>query len=63
MRVAILLEERCKPNSNAFAYLKKYSEMCDRDCNLYHTFLSISLDMQRRCYWVYNAPLEVLPPS
>ena len=32
MRVAILLEERCKPNSNAFAYLKKYSEMCDRDC-------------------------------
>ena len=27
--VAILLEERCKPNSNAFAYLKKYSEMCD----------------------------------
>ena len=25
MRVAVLLEERCKPNSNAFAYLKKYS--------------------------------------
>ena len=24
MRVAVLLEERCKPNSNAFAYLKKY---------------------------------------
>ena len=32
MRVAVLLEERCKPNSNAFAYLKKYSEMCERDC-------------------------------
>ena len=32
MRVAVLLEERCKPNSNAFAYLKKYSEMCDREC-------------------------------
>jgi len=32
MRVAVLLEERCKPNSNAFAYLKKYAEMCDREC-------------------------------
>ena len=32
MRVAVLLEERCKPNSNAFAYLKKYSKMCDREC-------------------------------
>ncbi|MGB1461044.1 MAG: ribosome biogenesis/translation initiation ATPase RLI [Candidatus Thalassarchaeaceae archaeon] len=32
MRVAVLIEERCKPNSNAFAYLKKYSEMCDREC-------------------------------
>ena len=32
MRVAVLLEERCKPNSNAFAYLKKYSEMCEREC-------------------------------
>jgi|TARA_B100001996_G_scaffold11563_1_gene9662 ATP-binding cassette subfamily E protein 1 len=32
MRVAVLLEERCKPNSNAFAYLKKYSAMCDREC-------------------------------
>ena len=32
MRVAVLLEERCKPNINAFAYLKKYSEMCEREC-------------------------------
>ena len=32
MRVAVLLEERCKPNSNASAYLKKYSEMCEREC-------------------------------
>ena len=32
MRVAVLLEERCKPNSNAFAYLKKYSAMCEREC-------------------------------
>ena len=32
MRVAVLLEERCKPNSNAFAYLKKYAAMCDREC-------------------------------
>jgi len=32
MRVAVLLEERCKPNSNAFAYLQKYAAMCERDC-------------------------------
>ncbi len=32
MRVAVLLEERCKPNSNAFAYLQKYADMCDREC-------------------------------
>ena len=32
MRVAVLLEERCKPNSNAFAYLKKYSTLCEREC-------------------------------
>ncbi|RAH07393.1 MAG: ribosome biogenesis/translation initiation ATPase RLI [Methanobacteriota archaeon] len=32
MRVAVLIEERCKPNSNAFAYLKKYSAMCEREC-------------------------------
>ena len=32
MRVAVLLEERCKPNSNAFAYLQKYAAMCEREC-------------------------------
>tara|TARA_Y100000768_G_scaffold117350_1_gene86663 strand:+ start:5695 stop:7464 length:1770 start_codon:yes stop_codon:yes gene_type:complete len=32
MRVAVLIEERCKPNSNAFAYLQKYSTMCEREC-------------------------------
>jgi len=32
LRVAVLIEERCKPNSNAFAYLKKYSAMCEREC-------------------------------
>ena len=32
MRVAVLLEDRCKPNSNAFAYLQKYSAMCEREC-------------------------------
>jgi len=26
------LEDRCKPNSNAFRYLEKYSEMCEREC-------------------------------
>ena len=32
MRVAVLLEDRCKPNSNAFSYLQKYSAMCEREC-------------------------------
>ncbi|MBI88391.1 MAG: ribosome biogenesis/translation initiation ATPase RLI [Euryarchaeota archaeon] len=32
MRVAVLIEERCKPNSNAFSYLKKYSALCEREC-------------------------------
>ena len=32
MRVAILVEDRCKPNSNAYAYLKKYSALCEREC-------------------------------
>ena len=32
MRVAVLLEDRCKPNSNAYSYLKKYSAMCDMEC-------------------------------
>ena len=32
MRVAVLLEDRCKPNSNAHRYLKKYSALCDMEC-------------------------------
>ena len=32
MRVAVLLEDRCKPNSNAYVYLKKYSALCDMEC-------------------------------
>ena len=32
MRVPVLIQERCKPNSNAFAYLQKYSKMCEREC-------------------------------
>ncbi|MEE2747143.1 MAG: ribosome biogenesis/translation initiation ATPase RLI [Candidatus Thermoplasmatota archaeon] len=32
MRIAVLLEDRCKPNSNAFAYLKKYAGMCGAEC-------------------------------
>ena len=32
MRVAVLLEDRCKPNSNAYSYLKKYSALCDMEC-------------------------------
>ena len=32
MRIAVLLEDRCKPNSNAFAYLTKYAGMCGAEC-------------------------------
>ncbi|MDE0857492.1 MAG: ribosome biogenesis/translation initiation ATPase RLI [Candidatus Poseidoniaceae archaeon] len=32
MRVAILLQERCKPNSNAFKYLQKYAGLCGGEC-------------------------------
>ena len=32
MRVAVLLEERCKPNSPAFDYLQKYAGMCGAEC-------------------------------
>ena len=32
MRVAILDQERCKPNSNAFKYLQKYAGMCGSEC-------------------------------
>ena len=27
-----MVEDRCKPNSNAYAYLKKYSALCEREC-------------------------------
>ena len=32
MRVAILDQERCKPNSNAFKYLQKYAGLCGSEC-------------------------------
>lgn len=32
MRVAILLQDRCKPNSNAFKYLQKYAGLCGAEC-------------------------------
>ena len=32
MRIAVLLEERCKPNSSAFMYLQKYAGMCGGEC-------------------------------
>lgn len=32
MRVAILDQERCKPNSNAFSYLQKYAGACGSEC-------------------------------
>ena len=32
MRVAVLLQERCKPNSNAFKYLQKYAGLCGGEC-------------------------------
>ena len=32
MRVAILDQERCKPNSNALKYLHKYAGMCGGEC-------------------------------
>jgi ATP-binding cassette subfamily E protein 1 len=32
MRIAVLIEDRCKPKSDAFDYLKKWSGSCGRDC-------------------------------
>ena len=32
MRVAVLLEDRCKPNTPAFDYLMKYAGSCGREC-------------------------------
>ena len=59
MRVAVLLEERCKPNSNAFAYLKKYSEMCERECiqvegskcKILETACPVCFTRAKHCRW------------
>ena len=32
MRIAVLIEDRCKPNSPAFMYLQKYAGMCGGEC-------------------------------
>ena len=32
MRVAVLNQDRCKPNSNAFKYLQKYAGVCGAEC-------------------------------
>ena len=32
MRVAVVVQERCKPKSNAYLYLQKWSQMCDKEC-------------------------------
>ena len=32
MRIAVLLEDRCKPKSDAFAYLKKWAGSCGGEC-------------------------------
>ena len=32
MRIAVVIQERCQPKSNAFDYLKKWSQMCSKEC-------------------------------
>ena len=32
MKVAVLLQDRCKPKSEAFRYLEKYAGMCGAEC-------------------------------
>ena len=32
MRVAVLIQDRCKPNSNAFRYLERFAGMCGGEC-------------------------------
>ncbi len=32
MRIAVLIEDRCKPNSPAFMYLQKYAGSCGAEC-------------------------------
>ena len=54
MRVAVLLEERCKPNSNAFAYLKKYSDVKES---------AFRLRDQNVRFWKRHVPFASLEPS
>ena len=32
MKIAVLIEERCKPKSEAFAYLERYAGTCGGEC-------------------------------
>ena len=32
MKIAVLIEERCKPKSEAFAYLSRYAGTCGSEC-------------------------------
>jgi len=32
MRIAVVIPERCKPKSNAFEYLERWSKTCSMDC-------------------------------
>ena len=32
MKVAVLIQDRCKPKSEAFRYLEKYAGMCGAEC-------------------------------
>ena len=32
MRIAVLFEDKCKPNSPAFEYLQKYAGSCGAEC-------------------------------
>jgi ATP-binding cassette subfamily E protein 1 len=32
MRIAVVIPERCEPKSNAYDYLKKWSQMCSKEC-------------------------------
>ena len=57
MRVAVLLEERCKPNTAAFDYLQKYAGSCGRECiqfegnkcRILETACPVCLNRAKRC--------------
>ena len=57
MRVAVLLEERCKPNTPAFDYLQKYAGSCGRECiqfegnkcRILETACPVCLNRAKRC--------------